>query len=87
MLRFVVVLGGVLVLGRVAAPHMSAFQAQPQMDPSVSKFDASLTNMDFSVRDLDLVEMSARVRHLVPPGPFQRSKALRSHFARVAAAS
>jgi hypothetical protein len=62
-----VVLGGMFVLGRVAAAHMSAFQAQPQMDPSVSKFDAFLTNMDLSVRDLDLVEMSASVRHLVSP--------------------
>jgi hypothetical protein len=43
--------------------------------------------VDFGVRDLDLVEMSARVRHLVPPDPPQRSKALRSHFASVAAAS
>src|ERR1039457_4359767 len=87
MLGFVIVLGGMFVLRRVAAAHMSAFQAQPQVYPRISKFDALLTNVNFGVRNLDLVEMSARVRHLVPPDPPQRSRALRSHFASVAAAS
>jgi hypothetical protein len=57
------------------------------MNPCVSNFDAVLTNVRFSVGDLDLVEMSTRVGHLVALGPPQRSKALRSHFASVAAAS
>src|ERR1022692_613629 len=87
MLGFVIVLGGMFVLGRVAEPDMSAFQAQPQVYPRVSQFDALLTNVNFGVRNLDLVEMSACVRHLVPPDPPQRSRALRSHFASVAAAS
>ena len=87
MLRFMIMLRGMFVLGRVAAPHMAAFQAQPQMYPCVSNLDAVLTNVGFGVGDLDLIEMSTRVRHLVPPDPSQRSRALRSHFASVAATS
>jgi hypothetical protein len=36
MLRFVKVLGGVFVLGRVATPDIAAHQAHPQMDPFVA---------------------------------------------------
>ncbi len=87
MLRPMIVLRSMFVLGRVATSHLSAFQAQSQMYPGVSNLDALFANMGFGVRDLDLVEMSTGIRHLIPPVLSQRSKALRSHFASVAAAS
>jgi hypothetical protein len=87
MLGPMIVLGSMFVLGRVAASHMATFQAQPQMYPGVSNLDAVFANMGFGVRDLNLVEMSTGIRHLIPPVLPQRSKALRSHFASVAAAS
>ena len=54
MLRFMEVLGGMFVLGGIAAPHMTTFQTHPQMYPCVSNLDAVLTNVGFGVGDLDL---------------------------------
>ena len=42
MLRRVVVLGGVLVLGRIAAADMSAGETQTQMHPCVAHLEALL---------------------------------------------
>jgi hypothetical protein len=33
-------LGGMLILRRIATTHVPAFQARPQMHPSVAYFDA-----------------------------------------------
>jgi hypothetical protein len=63
VLRFVEVFGGVLVLGRIAAAHMSANQAQAQVDPGVSGFHAIFTHVLFSVSELDLVKVAAFVWH------------------------
>ncbi len=79
-------LGGMFIFGRIAASHMTALQAHSQVYPSVSNFDAVFANVGLGVSDFDLVEMSAIIRHVVPPVS-QRSRALRSHFASVAAAS
>ena len=57
----------VLVLGRVAAAHVSAFQAQPQMDPPIAQLDAFRANVNIGVSNLDLIEMSTSFRHLFPP--------------------
>src|SRR2546421_11400499 len=42
MLRAVETLGGVLVLGRVAAPHMPAAHAEPQDHPGIAHLQALL---------------------------------------------
>ena len=56
-------LGGMFVLGLVAAAHLPANQAKSQMDPGVAQqqafFAASATRGDV----LDLVQMSALVSH------------------------
>lgn len=59
MLAAMEVLGSVLVLGRIAATHVAAFQAKPQMDPCISGFDAVFTDMLVCAFEFDLIEMSA----------------------------
>jgi len=47
MLRRMKMLGGVAILGRITATHVPAFQAQPQMHPGVSHFQAFLAAIGF----------------------------------------
>jgi hypothetical protein len=63
MLRFVKVLGGVLVLGRVAAANMPARQTQTQMYPRIAGLGALLTHMFIRFSDLDLIKMRTFFRH------------------------
>ena len=42
MCGLVEVLGGVLVLGGITAAHMSAFEAEAQVDPGVAHFQTFL---------------------------------------------
>ena len=56
-------LSGVFVLGGIATTHISALQAQSQVHPGISEFDALFTNVFLGVSDLDLIEMSASFRH------------------------
>jgi hypothetical protein len=60
---FMKMFGGVFVLGGIATTHISALQAQSQVHPSVSEFEALFTNVCLGLSDLDLIEMSARFRH------------------------
>src|SRR5579863_3764222 len=53
------VLGGMFVFRRVTAPHVPAFEAEPQVHPGVSEFDAFLAHMSGGGCDLDLVEVGA----------------------------
>ena len=39
------VLGGVLVLRAVAAPHLPADQAHPQVDPGIARIEALLADL------------------------------------------
>ena len=57
------VFGGVLVLGGVAATDMSTDQAQAQMDPSVSHFQAFFATVFAGCPKLDLVQMCALFSH------------------------
>jgi hypothetical protein len=59
VLSFVEVFRGVLVLGRVATPHMPARQAQAQVNPFIAGLNAVLTDMFVGFRDFDLVQVSA----------------------------
>jgi hypothetical protein len=51
------VLGGVLVLGGITASHVSALQAQPQVDPGIAHFDALFTNVFVCRFNSNLIEM------------------------------
>ena len=63
MLQFVEMLGRVLVLRRVAAPHVPARQTQAQVDPCITCLNAFLANMLVGILNFDLVEMGALIRH------------------------
>ncbi len=63
MVNCVEMLGGVLVLGRVAAANVSATQAEAQMHPSVPHFYAFFADMRAGFGDLDLIEMGALLCH------------------------
>ncbi len=75
------VLGGVLVFRGIAATHMTAGQAKPQVDPGVADLDAILAFMFTGVPDLDLIKVSASFCH-----GLHLSSAARSHPARSAPA-
>jgi hypothetical protein len=57
-------LGGVLVFRRVAAAHVSALEAQPQMDPSVVHLETFLAAVGIRLYAfLDLGKVLARFGH------------------------
>ena len=60
-------LGGVLVLGGIAAADMAAGQAQAQMDPGIASFKALFAAILGSLPDLDLVEVTTPSRHVSLP--------------------
>ena len=60
-------LGGVLVLGRIAAADMAAGQAQAQMDPGIAGLDAIFADMLGSLSNLDLAEVTTLSRHASLP--------------------
>jgi hypothetical protein len=51
------VLGRVLVLGRIAASHVSAFQAHPEMDPGIAHLDALVADVFGGFCKFDFVQM------------------------------
>ncbi len=63
MMIFMEMLGGVLILGRVATPDLSASQAHPQVDPSVPELHAFFADMFARIPDFDLIEVRAFFRH------------------------
>jgi len=52
-------LGRMFVFRRIAAAYVSAFQAETQVDPCVSDFDAVFTEMFVRTGQLHVIEMSA----------------------------
>jgi hypothetical protein len=59
MLGVVKMLGGVLVLRRIAAPDVAANEAQAQMHPGVAHLQALLATVGVRLHVFDLVEMCA----------------------------
>jgi hypothetical protein len=57
------VLGGMLVLRRIAAADLPALQAHAEVDPGISCLYALFTDVLIGVFDLDVVEVSALLRH------------------------
>ena len=62
-MNLVEMLGRMLVLGRVAAPHVPTRQTQPQMNPCITCLNAFFANMLVGVLKLNLVEMGALIFH------------------------
>jgi hypothetical protein len=67
MVRRVKVLGGVLVLGRVAAPYVAAGEAPAQMDPGVAHFETLFATRGAGFDSMDIFQVSA-TRHPFPSG-------------------
>ena len=63
MVALVKVLGGMFVLGRVAAADLSTDEAHTQVDPHIAKFHALLTHMCFCLSHFDLIKMCTLFRH------------------------
>jgi hypothetical protein len=63
MLRFMEVLGGMLVLRRVAAANMAAYETQTQVNPRVAGLNAVLTDMFVGFSDFDLIKVGTLFRH------------------------
>ena len=63
------VFGRVFVLGGIAAPDVSSRQAQPQVDPPVTQFDAFWANVLVGSPNLDLIHMLALHVFLLLGGP------------------
>jgi hypothetical protein len=63
MLRLFEMFAGMLVLGRIAAAHVSAAQAQAQVDPAVAGLNAVFTHVFVGLFDFDLVQVGAFVGH------------------------
>lgn len=59
MLGVMEVLGGVLILRRVAAADVAAFQTKAQMNPGVAGLHAILTNVFVGLRHVDFIRMFA----------------------------
>jgi hypothetical protein len=64
MLRRMEMLGGVLILGRIAAAHVAAGFADSQVDPCVAHFQAFLAAMSSRLDVVDLIEMCACACHV-----------------------
>jgi hypothetical protein len=73
MLRLVEMLGGVLVLGRVATTHVSTNQTQAQMDPGIARLNTFLTYVYSRRFDFDLIKVRALGGHRFQISPFLSS--------------
>jgi hypothetical protein len=60
-------LRSVFVLRRIAAAHLPAHHAHPQVNPGVTHFHAFFTDVYVGGRDLDLIQVLAFLRHFRLP--------------------
>jgi hypothetical protein len=67
MLGTMEMLGRVLVLGRIAAADVPAFQAQPQMDPAIAGLDAVFADIGIGGFEFDLLQVAATLGHGFSP--------------------
>jgi hypothetical protein len=63
MLRFVEMLDRMLVLGRVATPHVSAREAKTQVNPRIAGLGTIFTHMFVGFSDFDLTKVGAFFWH------------------------
>ena len=66
MFAAVEVLGGVLVFRAVAAAYVAATEAQSQVNPRISRFQAFLTALSAGLNLVNLFYMGAGGRHMNP---------------------
>ena len=67
MIRSLEMLGGVLVPGRIATPHMAAFKADAQVNPCIADLEAILAAFCRRLDVPDLIEVAASGWHLACP--------------------
>src|SRR4030081_2803320 len=73
------------VLGAVAASHVAARQAQPQVDPLVAHLQAFFAALGLGLHIADLIDVRANFSHWAPPPRSERGSNGDSYFkARVA---
>jgi hypothetical protein len=63
MLRFVEMLGRVLVLGRVATTNLPTNEAKTQVNPRITGFDTFLADAFFGFFDFDLIKVGTFFWH------------------------
>jgi hypothetical protein len=59
VLRRMKMLRSVFIFGVVAATHVPAFHAQPQMHPGIAQLYALFANVNFRVPNFDLIHVRA----------------------------
>ena len=64
MLYLLEMLGGMLILGRIATAYVPTYEAQAQVHPGVSGFHALFADMRFGGFNLDLIEVCTSVVHI-----------------------
>lgn len=63
MIGCVKMFGSVLVLGRVAAAHMSTYETEAQVDPCISRFQTVLASISARGDFMYLIEMCTALCH------------------------
>jgi hypothetical protein len=66
MARVMEMFRGVFVLRRIAASHIPADHAHPQVNPDVAEFHALFTHVGIGSPELDLIQVLAFLSHLIP---------------------
>ena len=69
VMRSVKMLGGVLVLGRIATAHVSALQAQAQVNPRVAGFQTLLATLAERFGSRSLLQMMTTL-HISPDSQY-----------------
>jgi hypothetical protein len=68
--------GSMFVLRRIAAAHLPAYHAHPQVNPFIANLDAIFTDMRVGGRNLNLIQMLALRSHFqFPPKLILSSRA------------
>jgi hypothetical protein len=65
MLHSVKMLGSMLILRRIAATHLPANHAQPQMHPSIANLQAFLATLGMRLHILNLIHVRTLPRHIL----------------------
>jgi hypothetical protein len=63
MMDMMKMLGGMLVLRRIATPHFAAHHTHAQVNPIVANLDAILAHVHIGRGDFNLIQMLAFTRH------------------------
>jgi len=64
--------GGMFILGRIAAAHMTAFATQAQVHPGITHFQALLAALSVWLHVLELAEVRTFFAHRCPNRPVRQ---------------